>query len=81
MEELSEGQVCVAQYPEDLSWYRARVTAVRDSQIHVFFVDYGNSEVVGREHVRLLNKDFLEFPVQVTEKICSLNRKLETVYK
>ncbi len=37
------GQVCIAQYSEDLAWYRAVVKEIDDESntVKVFFLDYG----------------------------------------
>jgi staphylococcal nuclease domain-containing protein 1 len=40
------GELCAAKFTEDRQWYRARVDRICGSDISVFYVDYGNREVV-----------------------------------
>ena len=42
------GQMCMARFSEDNNWYRAVVTSLDDelATANVFFVDYGNDQVV-----------------------------------
>lgn len=42
------GKVCVAKYSEDQAWYRARIKEINYIQrtIRVFFIDYGNEDVL-----------------------------------
>lgn len=37
---------CCCQYSEDQGWYRAKVVSINGSQAEVLFVDFGNSEIV-----------------------------------
>lgn len=56
------GLYCAAK-AEDGNFYRARVVRIVDEkQIQVFFVDYGNTEVVSRSNIRSLPKDFKMLP-------------------
>ena len=64
---------CVAKISADDFWYRAQVTDVKsDSQVEVYFVDYGNSEVVNKSELKVLTEEFMEFPAQAF--LCSLSR-------
>ena len=57
--------LCCAKFTEDGKWYRACVTKVlSDSQVEVKFVDYGNSEIVTVESIKMLKPELLEYPVQ-----------------
>ncbi|XP_076467185.1 RING finger protein 17-like [Babylonia areolata] len=60
------GQVCSACYTSDNRWYRALVVKMfRESQtVLVLYVDYGNSEVLGLDRLRVLPQRFQETPVQ-----------------
>lgn len=40
------GRCCVAYYEADKSWYRARIVSSSANQLTVFYVDYGNTEVI-----------------------------------
>lgn len=56
------GLYCASR-AEDGDFYRARVVQVVDEkQIQVFFVDYGNTEVVSRSSIRSLPKEFKTLP-------------------
>ena len=57
------GQPCCARYSVDEQWYRSTVTHVADDDaVAVTFVDYGNSETVGRADMRPLPGRFLAPP-------------------
>merc|ERR1719263_1404135 len=49
------GTVVAAKFSADDEWYRARVKGRADGKYEVFFLDYGNVDVVGKE--RLLPLD------------------------
>lgn len=55
------GLYCAAK-AEDGDFYRATVAEVDESQIKVFFVDYGNTEVVDRSNIRTLPDEFKTLP-------------------
>ncbi|XP_048004944.1 staphylococcal nuclease domain-containing protein 1 isoform X2 [Leguminivora glycinivorella] len=41
------GQVCAALFSADSQWYRAKVEKItEDKKVHIFYIDYGNREVV-----------------------------------
>ncbi|XP_064486512.1 maternal protein tudor-like isoform X2 [Ornithodoros turicata] len=66
---LSEASVqvnlpCVSLYSEDGGWYRARVRELRPGGALVFFVDYGNSEVVQCNSLRALPAQYTRLPEQ-----------------
>nr|CAD7193949.1 unnamed protein product [Timema douglasi] len=70
---LSIGQVCCARY-QDGVYYRARITSLSDlmkAQVSVLFIDYGNSEVVFVDDIRVLDsvvvKPLNSLPGQATE--------------
>ena len=58
------GDLCLAKY--DQEWFRAQVLrqTARDS-FEVFFIDYGNKEVVSLSLMRPMLGEFLSLPVQV----------------
>ncbi|XP_061706219.1 staphylococcal nuclease domain-containing protein 1 [Cydia pomonella] len=48
------GQVCAALFSLDNQWYRAKVEKItEDKKVHIFYIDYGNREVVN--YSRLAN--------------------------
>lgn len=55
------GLYCAAK-AEDGDFYRATVTEVSETKIKVFFVDYGNTEVVDKSNIRTLPDDFQMLP-------------------
>ncbi|XP_070782407.1 tudor domain-containing 6 [Enoplosus armatus] len=55
------GLYCAAR-AEDGDFYRATVAEVGETQIKVFFVDYGNTEVVERSNIRNLPDKFKKLP-------------------
>ncbi|KAG6452178.1 staphylococcal nuclease domain-containing protein 1 [Manduca sexta] len=41
------GNICAARFSVDDQWYRARIEKItEDKMVHVFYIDYGNREVV-----------------------------------
>ncbi|XP_076613051.1 tudor domain-containing 6 [Chaetodon auriga] len=55
------GLYCAAK-AEDGDFYRATVAEVGGTKIKVFFVDYGNTEVVDKSNIRILSDDFKKLP-------------------
>ncbi|XP_057313217.1 uncharacterized protein LOC130654621 isoform X2 [Hydractinia symbiolongicarpus] len=68
---LAEGELVAARYQDDNRWYRARVISTAEDLTQVFYIDYGNTDVVSEENVRKLLPDFLHLPQQAVE--CFLN--------
>lgn len=59
------GQLCCAQFSEDLAWYRGRVTAfLPDGAVKVDFVDFGNSEWTTLARLRPFKREFIHVPSQ-----------------
>ena len=65
-------EIVAAQYTENdhALWYRARVNERLGENFEVTFIDYGNTEIVGKSEICQLDDKFLTFP-QVTVK-CKL---------
>ncbi|XP_073348410.1 tudor domain-containing 6 [Pagrus major] len=63
------GLYCAAN-SEDGNFYRATVAEVGKTQIEVFFVDYGNTEVVDRNNIKALPDEFKKLPCLALK--CSL---------
>nr|XP_006820502.1 PREDICTED: uncharacterized protein LOC102809228 [Saccoglossus kowalevskii] len=63
------GEICCANFDEDGGWYRAQVKDIMQKNgsqlIKVFYVDFGNVELVPVTSIRKLDKNFMEFPEQV----------------
>ncbi|KAK3752727.1 hypothetical protein QZH41_018695 [Actinostola sp. cb2023] len=58
------GSFCVVNFSEDNGWYRAKVTTVYNDSIEVFYVDYGNSEVLPLSRAKTLKPEFAKLPFQ-----------------
>ncbi|KAG5320463.1 TUD protein, partial [Pseudoatta argentina] len=62
--EIQSGTYCIAQYSEDLKWYRAIIKSVKESSATVEFVDYGNTELVNFMNIKVILEEFLKLPMQ-----------------
>lgn len=62
--EIQIGTYCIAQYSEDLKWYRALIKSVEENSAIVEFVDYGNTELVDLTKIKIILKEFLNLPMQ-----------------
>jgi len=71
--------IVAAQYSEDDSWYRAKVLTVHDEGVSVFFVDYGNSEIVKMDRIQPLNRQFLPLTAQAIH--CSITGETHRIYR
>ncbi|KAM6434611.1 tudor and KH domain-containing protein isoform 1-T2 [Liasis olivaceus] len=62
------GDIVAAFYPDDCSWYRARVLGTLDNgNLDLYFVDFGDNGEAPLEKLRLLRTDFLGLPFQAIE--------------
>ncbi|XP_071116873.1 uncharacterized protein [Haliotis cracherodii] len=59
LDEPQCGQPCCARYSEDGQWYRGRVTSSQGNNVTVHFVDYGNSDVIKGEDIKILSPNML----------------------
>ena len=59
------GELCLAKFSEDNSWYRAEVIRLLDrgELVQVLFVDFGNSETVKSSSLLPINKDLFNLPL------------------
>ena len=65
LENITPGDVCLAQYSADSEWYRASVVTVPlEGKALVNFVDYGNSEVVDMDVITPLPAAFVATKLQ-----------------
>ncbi|KAK7504577.1 hypothetical protein BaRGS_00004063, partial [Batillaria attramentaria] len=67
---LEAGSVCVAKFLEDDRWYRGRLVEMVECGWKVFFIDYGECEVVAEDNIHRLPDKFCALPAQAIE--CSL---------
>ncbi|XP_053377529.1 uncharacterized protein LOC123530424 isoform X4 [Mercenaria mercenaria] len=65
------GEIVVARFSLDQSWYRARIIEVTEEKVKVFFVDFGNTEWLPEEEVTDIKPEFLHLPFQAVE--CFMN--------
>ncbi|KAL7887966.1 hypothetical protein AOLI_G00029400 [Acnodon oligacanthus] len=61
---LPIGGGCIALYPEDKLWYRAKVASREHDMLSVIFVDYGNESKVKMSEVRPLPCEVSDLPPQ-----------------
>ncbi|XP_071555768.1 protein tudor isoform X1 [Temnothorax nylanderi] len=62
--EIQSGTYCIAQYSDDLKWYRAIIKSVEGNSAIVEFVDYGNTESVDLMNIKVILEEFLKLPMQ-----------------
>ncbi|XP_075551850.1 tudor domain-containing protein qin isoform X1 [Dermacentor variabilis] len=62
--DTSLGTPCIGKYGYDKLWYRGIVTGIKKKKVTVFYVDYGNSESILKEDLRVLPAKFLDIPMQ-----------------
>ncbi|XP_001635744.2 staphylococcal nuclease domain-containing protein 1 [Nematostella vectensis] len=62
-----KGEMCAARFVDN-SWYRAKIESVKSpSEVSVFYVDYGNREVLPVTRLCPLPSAFIAFPNQAKE--------------
>ncbi|XP_076296127.1 tudor and KH domain containing protein papi isoform X2 [Lasioglossum baleicum] len=73
LKDIKPGQVCAAKFNYDEQWYRANVISVAhgDGECEVFFMDYGDHDVIELDNVLELRMDFVSLRAQAME--CCLN--------
>ncbi len=54
LEGAAVADVVAAPFPHDASWYRAKVCSVQSDQLHLYYVDFGDSEWVDKSQIRTL---------------------------
>ncbi|XP_019062169.1 tudor domain-containing protein 15 isoform X1 [Fukomys damarensis] len=56
------GLFCCARYSRDRYFYRALITEINDYKIHVYFLDYGNTDSIPFFDVKILLPEFCKLP-------------------
>lgn len=57
------GMAVAARYTIDLNWYRAKIISLPEPRmVTVFYIDYGNSETLPWDQLRILDKTFMTIP-------------------
>jgi len=68
--DCTPGKPCVAFYDADRSWYRGRIVSCTSGRVSVFYVDYGNAEVVPIAQVRRAQLQFMKSPPTQAVRCC-----------
>ncbi|XP_031841503.2 tudor and KH domain containing protein papi isoform X1 [Nomia melanderi] len=73
LKDIIPGQICAAKFSSDEQWYRAQIisAAVEDGKCEVYFMDYGDHDVVPFDNILEIRTDFLSLRMQAME--CSLS--------
>jgi tudor domain-containing protein 1/4/6/7 len=61
------GLLCLALFIEDSEalWYRGRIMDVYDDgRVSIYYVDFGNTELIDKEHIRTITASLLNLPAQ-----------------
>ncbi|EDX13009.1 GD20465 [Drosophila simulans] len=53
------GELCLALFSEDKSWYRGVCQKVKDNMVKILFLDFGNTEYVAVEHLKPISHDLI----------------------
>ncbi|XP_067005121.2 uncharacterized protein [Anabrus simplex] len=63
------GQLVLALYSGDNMWYRGRVVDTDNDKgtVDVFFVDYGNTDIVDEKNIRDIEAQYIHLPFQAVE--------------
>lgn len=70
LQSIQVGQLCVSIYGEDKAWYRAIVKeCLKNNEYKVFYIDYGNTEIVNKANIRKIVEQFIEYP-SIAIKCC-----------
>lgn len=71
VQSAAAGQVCAALFSQDNAWYRAVVTNISSANATVRFIDYGNTETLALNNIRLLAEEFTKEPILMVK--CKLS--------
>ncbi|XP_064600788.1 tudor domain-containing protein 1-like [Liolophura sinensis] len=63
----SVGEMVVAKFSEDGTWYRAKVLEICQESVRVMYLDFGNEEKVLMKDIRKAGEKCQSFPAQVVE--------------
>ena len=61
---VPRGALCLALFPEDERFYRAKVISWKNSQVEVMYVDYGNSCTIPIQFLRKIREEHTKLPFQ-----------------
>ncbi|XP_016983898.2 uncharacterized protein LOC108047970 [Drosophila rhopaloa] len=54
------GELCLAMFSEDKSWYRGICQEVKDNVVKILYCDFGNWEYVSPKNLKPISQDLLE---------------------
>ena len=69
---------CLAKFSDDRMWYRAEVVEVKQGKAAVFYVDYGNAEILPLSELRVLPPRYADVPTLAVK--CCLNLDPKSVW-
>lgn len=56
-----------ARYSIDDTWYRAKIISLPESRmVTIYYIDYGNSETLPWDQLRVLDQDLIKTPPLVS---------------
>ncbi|KAK2167696.1 hypothetical protein LSH36_25g07051 [Paralvinella palmiformis] len=65
--DLKVDDIVAAPFANDNNWYRARVIGIQGESIDLYYVDFGDSEILPKDRVKSLRSDFFNLPHQALE--------------
>lgn len=71
VQSISPNDLCTALFSEDDTWYRATAEEVSPEEITVRFIDYGNTDTLSLDNIRVFDSQFLSEQVLAVE--CKLS--------
>lgn len=54
MSDLKVDDIVAAPFANDNNWYRARVIGIQGESIDLYYVDFGDSEILPKDRVKSL---------------------------
>eukprot|EP00058_Branchiostoma_floridae_P027021 XP_002612512.1 hypothetical protein BRAFLDRAFT_120982 [Branchiostoma floridae] len=68
LQQVAPGRLCVAVFPQDNRWYRARVEELQgDEMCEVFYLDHGDTAIIPRSSLKEPWKEVMQLPFQAIE--------------
>lgn len=64
---ITEGGYYIAYY--DSAWYRIRAVSSSETDVHCFFIDFGDETVMKKENVFQLQREFASSQAQVYSNV------------
>jgi len=62
-------ELVAAKFTADDAWYRARIEKAGNDEYKVFYIDYGNSEILPSSRIRKLSNEFKALKPQAVEAV------------